>query len=422
MSKTRVLYIHHGNARAGAFISLMSLLDHLDRERFEPSVCSAECDPEVVRLAASAGWDACNCRLRMFAHTTLGSYHLWRPEECVEFLAWFRDYRTAKRRLSAMLASLKPDIVHLNSLPLAPYAGVSHGMGIPTVVHVRDAIAPGSLGLRKAWLGRLLRGNADGVVCICRDNAARLGLERDKCTVVYNPIDHTRFDRGIDALQARQQLGIPVDAKTVLFAGGADAITKGLYDFLEAMVTLVGRQPRVLCLMPGFSAKRALAPDWTTRRRIAWALGRYRRRDHCRRLVDSRLEGRVVGCDFTREMEYWIAASDVVCVPHIQPHFSRTVIEAGAMGRPVVAYRVGGVEEVAVHEQTALLVDSGDVRGLMEAVERLLWDPALCQRLGERGFEQARELCDGRRSAQQVEAVYERVRLARQTGRTVRVD
>jgi glycosyltransferase involved in cell wall biosynthesis len=62
-----------------------------------------------------------------------------------------------------------------------------------------------------------------------------------------------------------------------------------------------------------------------------------------------------------------------------------SVIEAAAFGLPVVATDVGGISHLLKHEQSALLVENEDVQGMVEAVCRLIEDPALSKKLSENG-------------------------------------
>ena len=62
-----------------------------------------------------------------------------------------------------------------------------------------------------------------------------------------------------------------------------------------------------------------------------------------------------------------------------------SVIEACAMGLPVVATRVGGIADLLTSGKTALLVDDDDDRGMADAVVALLRDPQLAVRLSDAG-------------------------------------
>src|SRR5690606_31979081 len=57
---------------------------------------------------------------------------------------------------------------------------------------------------------------------------------------------------------------------------------------------------------------------------------------------------------------------------------------AYAFGKPVIATRVGGLPEAVEDEGSGLLVDPNDPRSLAAAIVRLLDDPAMTRRMGER--------------------------------------
>ena len=66
-------------------------------------------------------------------------------------------------------------------------------------------------------------------------------------------------------------------------------------------------------------------------------------------------------------------------------------LEAMARARPVVASAVGGLAEIVIPEQTGLLVPPGDAASLASALERLVREPALAQRLGAAGAKRVAE-------------------------------
>ncbi|MEI6056627.1 MAG: glycosyltransferase family 4 protein [Lentisphaerota bacterium] len=409
MKKKRILYIHHGSTHGGAPLSLLSLLNYLDRSRYECIVCSSECDLAVEEFFRQNNFEVCKCRLPRFAHTTLGTYNLLKYSGWRQVLKWTLEYKAAARRLEALLKELKPDLVHFNSLTLAPYTKVPCKIGIPNIVHVREPIVNGLFGIRKRCLTTHLNRYASQVIAICKDNLDRLQLNEGRGQVIYNPIDFKKFDATIDKQQARSALGIAPGANVVLFAGGSVSEAKGLYEFLEATAIVNSKNDNLTCLMPSF--KFATSPQerrWTLKRRIGWILGIYRKSDRLFRLIENNgLKEKIISSEFTNEIERWIAASDIVCAPHILPHFSRTVIEAGAMKKPVVAFRIGGIEEVVINGKTGLLVEVGDVSGLARAIQELFCKEDKGRRMGESGWQQAKQFFSADISSAQVAAVYE---------------
>jgi glycosyltransferase involved in cell wall biosynthesis len=74
-----------------------------------------------------------------------------------------------------------------------------------------------------------------------------------------------------------------------------------------------------------------------------------------------------------------------VVVPSRSESFGIAALEAMAVGKPVVATRVGGIPEVVVDGQTGLLVPPEDEEALCAAMHRLLGDRDLQLRLGRAG-------------------------------------
>jgi glycosyltransferase involved in cell wall biosynthesis len=96
----------------------------------------------------------------------------------------------------------------------------------------------------------------------------------------------------------------------------------------------------------------------------------------------------------------------VVCVPSRREGYGLSAREAMAYGRPVVASRVGGLLDL---DESASLVDPGDVTALRAAVERLLGDRQLRAELGAEAREVARRRFSAGAAAASLAGVYERV-------------
>lgn len=96
-------------------------------------------------------------------------------------------------------------------------------------------------------------------------------------------------------------------------------------------------------------------------------------------------EPRVRHVGYTAVVERYMAASDVLCLPSYREGFGLVLVEAAAVGLPVVASRIYGIIDAVVDGETGLLHRSGDVNDLAAQLERLLGDPALRVRLGVQG-------------------------------------
>lgn len=81
----------------------------------------------------------------------------------------------------------------------------------------------------------------------------------------------------------------------------------------------------------------------------------------------------------------YLSAFDIVALPSRSEGFPLAIVEAMLAARPVVATRVGSVAEAVIDNETGLLVEKDDVQGLALAMQRLVDDPILRDRLGQRG-------------------------------------
>ncbi|MGE5502828.1 MAG: glycosyltransferase [Actinomycetota bacterium] len=82
--------------------------------------------------------------------------------------------------------------------------------------------------------------------------------------------------------------------------------------------------------------------------------------------------------------EVW-ARAHIACLPSRREGLPRSLLEAAACGRPMIATDVPGCRELVHDGENGILVQPRDVPGLAEAIRRLARDPALRARMGARG-------------------------------------
>jgi glycosyltransferase involved in cell wall biosynthesis len=122
--------------------------------------------------------------------------------------------------------------------------------------------------------------------------------------------------------------------------------------------------------------------------------------------VELHLRGWTHRDDVLRTM----ARAEAIVFPSLWPEpLSRVILEALALGTPVVAMDTGGTREILGEEQGGLLSRAGDAAGLAEALARLLGDRGLKARLREAGRARA-EAFSPAALVPRYEAVYRRLR------------
>lgn len=87
----------------------------------------------------------------------------------------------------------------------------------------------------------------------------------------------------------------------------------------------------------------------------------------------------------------WLSLFDVFVHPTMEDALPYVVLDAMALGKPIVATQVGGVPEQVVDGESGLLVSPGDSPALAEAIKKLLRNPALATSLGQKGCARVRE-------------------------------
>jgi glycosyltransferase involved in cell wall biosynthesis len=111
-----------------------------------------------------------------------------------------------------------------------------------------------------------------------------------------------------------------------------------------------------------------------------------------------------------RDMPEVLTAADVFVLPsHGREGIPRVLMEAAAMGRPIVTTRVRGCREVVEHGVTGLLVPARDSRALADAILRAIDDRDGAARLGTRAQEFARRHFDENEYCKKIAYCYERL-------------
>ncbi|HEU4451595.1 MAG TPA: glycosyltransferase family 4 protein [Longimicrobium sp.] len=387
----RILYVDHSTARGGALLALCSVLRALDRGRYAPIVACIHDVPEVLDAFRAAGAEAFHAPgISAFPHTTGGWNPLLSPLGAARAAGDAAAFRASARATEALVRRVRPDVVHLNSLVLAPSAAGARAAGVPVLWQVRESVHPGHAGVRRRLLAHWLARWADEAVFVSEDDRRRLAGGRTG-VVIPDSVDHRRFDRSLDGAAVRAELGIPADAPLVLSLGGSSAI-KGAQVLLAALPLARRRLPALHAAIAGALGPRSGSLAARAARAVLPLLGSGTQRQRFERAYrEGGMEGWVHLLPFRPDPERLFAGADVVVFPSTVPHSALPVIEAGAMAKPVVASRLGGVEELVDEGRTGFLVPPGDPAALADAIVRVLSDPALAARMGEAGYARSLE-------------------------------
>jgi N-acetyl-alpha-D-glucosaminyl L-malate synthase BshA len=127
-----------------------------------------------------------------------------------------------------------------------------------------------------------------------------------------------------------------------------------------------------------------------------------------RALVDELgLRDNVIVKEDAAVVEDFLPASDAGLYTSENESFGLSILETMFFGKPVVAFRIGGIPEVI--DGVGYLHEFGDVHGLAASLDALIDSPESAEEMGKRGRERAEELFTAVRVVPQYEALYRRV-------------
>ena len=272
----------------------------------------------------------------------------------------------AARQMRRILNSERFDVVHIHE-PLMPFLGTAASWFSPwptvgTFHAYSEKLHPGYLSLKPFFT--LVADKLNGRIAV--SNAAKAYAYKyfpDNYTIIPNGIDVSRFE------QHRPKPGeFREDAINIVFVGRVGEKRKGLRFLLGAYSTLRWRYPNLRLIVVG-----AGVPD----------------RESYRMMGERGIDDVIFAGPVTdEELPAYYQYADVFCAPNTgQESFGLVLVEAMASGAPIVASRILGFEGVADHEQDALLVDVGDEYAFANAIQRLIEEPRLRNKLVREGHQ-----------------------------------
>ncbi|PAW91547.1 MAG: hypothetical protein B9S33_00735 [Pedosphaera sp. Tous-C6FEB] len=191
-----------------------------------------------------------------------------------------------------------------------------------------------------------------------KDLSTRLheaGVPFLKLRPIYNGVDTATF-RPADALAARKELGLPPDARMLLYVGNFLPVKNPLLLVgAHAKLARTSAEPCELVMIGSGPLEKQI-------RHLANAGGF---------AANVRLVGRKAPAEVARYMQ----AADVLCVPSKQEGVPNVILEAFACGLRTVATRVGGIPEVLDKPFLGRLVPSADIDALAQALGQTLMEP-----------------------------------------------
>jgi glycosyltransferase involved in cell wall biosynthesis len=381
----KVLYVNHTPEISGAERSLLGLLAAL------PDGVSAAAAIPRGALAEAIGDLGVPTSTITATAGSLRLHPLHTPRALAEMAAAARQLRRIARAGGA-------ELVHANTIRAGIILALARPSAVARVVHVRDCLPQAVL---TSAAMRVIAASADVVVANSRYTADWMTASAPKASprVVHNAVDLTRFDpASIDLARARAALGVPAERGLLLGVVGQLTPWKGQDTAVQALGLLRTQGVDAHLLLIGSAKFRDRATRLDNEAFVT--------RLHAL-VAAAGLQERVTWLGEREDVPELVRALDVLLAPSTQEPFGRSLIEAMALGVPVVATDEGGTREIVSDGCEGLLVPPARPGAWADAIRTLGEDAALRAQMGQAGRRRVERAFTPQRHAAAMLEVYE---------------
>ncbi len=344
-----ILYLaNSGDIIGGGQISLIGLLDKLDRIKYNPiAVCPSE--GELFDTLNKMG-----VKTQIVRMETLRNLNIF---------SWMKTVITLIR----IIKRRKVDLIHSNGSRPTIYGGIAARLTKTSLIwHVRIAD-------RDKLLDRFLTILSTKIIAISKAVQRRfewLKEYKKKVTIIYNGIDVEKFNTETNGMKIKREFRIPSNVSVVGIVGRLDWY-KGHQYFFEATKIVTKTIQNIHFLIVGD--------------------GEYRSRLE-NQVKQLSLEKKVTFTGNRDDIPEVLAGINLFVLSSVSEGFGRAAAEAMACGKPVVATKTGGLSEVVEDGITGILVSPRDPDELANAIVSLLNDKEKRDKIGAAGRKRVEEL------------------------------
>lgn len=360
--KLNVMLMTDVTGRGGAEKALVDLALHLDRRRYNVSVCASRWAGNYQPILDAAG---------------------------VRTVVLGRRTRLDSYKLAGLVALMRHERVHILHTHL--FGSNTWGRILGRLAGVPVIIAHehwSSKDPREVWVDRLLYPLSDCILVPSQASKCMVTsvehIPARYLRVVYNGVDSRQFAPSGDRAATRCALGVAPEAFLVGTVGRLSPEKGGVDLLIRAVARLRRANGRAQLLVVGDGPLRA-------------GLER----------LAAELDAPVLFTGTRSDVARLLGAMDAFALPSLHEALPIAVLEAMWMGLPVVATRVGGVPEVVRHELDGLLVPPGDDEALYRALLRLEGNSGLAHMLASAAQAHVRAHFTIELMIKRVERIYE---------------
>jgi glycosyltransferase involved in cell wall biosynthesis len=315
----------------------------------------------------------------------------------------FQDLQSVTRLVS-LFRQERVDIVHTHSVKPGLLGRLAARLaGVPCVVHtVHGVLLHDNIRTSTYWIWKLSEkagaSLGDYMLSQSRQDMEILIREKicppEKLGYLGNGIRLADFDpQKISPAQTqalRQKLGVQQNEKVIAIVGRLLA-EKGYFEFAEMARRVHQTHPETkfwIIGRPETDKSEGLAID---------------------QIITPEMHGYAQYLGYRADMPHIFAAMDLFVFPSYYEGFPRSLMEASAMGKPIVASNIRGCREVVESGKTGVLIPVQDALALAKAVSELIENPELAERFGRAARTHALDSFDERSYFARLTGAYEKL-------------
>ncbi len=362
-----ILYLeHHSSIIGGGQISLLQLMENLNKRKFNPILIC----PEKADLATEAE-----------------KHHIqtiFIPLPSLKTLKVVTVFQSLRKLLN-IIKKEKVHLLHTNSSRSMMYAALLRLFHhIEIIWHIRIAD-------KDRVFDRLFEPFANKIITNSKAAAQRFSWLKDqnKIVTIYNGLDLKSFDENKDGSKIKKELSIK-DEAIVIGTIAKLQPKKGIHILLNAAPQIIEQFPSVKFLIVGD------APE----AEVSYL-------EQLKSLIKKlNIEKHVILPGFRNDISHIMKVIDIFVLPSFSESFGRVLMEAMAASKPIIASNVGGIPEVVTDGETGILVPAAEADVLAEKMNLLLKDKNLREKMGNRGRNRVEELFTIEKNVSSTEKLY----------------
>jgi len=322
-TKKNILYIFHVSFIGGGSLCLLNLVKALDKEKFNPIVLLKAKGPLVAELKKVSA----TVYIEPSLNTVPYNRSLYKIKTITQVLKMARSIL----KVQSWIEKLKPEIVHLNTMMMYPYAIPAKKLNTKVIIHIREHWPRNENEFQLNLAKKTINKYADLVIAINKTSANMINLP-EKTEIIYDWIDFEGRDSFIDF---KTLFGNDNDQNRVyLFLGGISRI-KGLMEVTNAFINNLTSQNDKLLIVGCDSKEISFVGARGKIKRVMHFFNCYSFSDKFKLIAQK--NNRIVCIPATIQVKSLIEQSYcIVSYPTI-PHAILPIAESIYLGKPVLS-------------------------------------------------------------------------------------